>query len=112
MAKHPASVVAGEVIEVVSLAELCRSCGVQSEWVVELVDEGILEPQGSDPSAWRFSAISITRTRVAWRLQHDLGVNRAGIALALNLLDERQELHVHLQRLERSTDDTSSDSDF
>ncbi len=107
MARHPVTV-AGEVIEVVTLAELCQSCGVRSEWVVELVEEGILEPQGSDPSAWRFSAVSITRTRIAWRLQNDLGVNQAGIAVALNLLDERQTLRVHLQRLERSLDDISS----
>lgn len=111
MTKHPVKAVAGEVIEVVSLAELCQSCGVQSEWVVELVDEGILEPQGSNPSVWRFSAVSITRTRVAWRLQHDLGVNRAGIAIALNLLEERRELHVHLQRLERSLGSTPPEPD-
>lgn len=111
MTKLPLNVLAGEVVEVVTLAELCRSCGVQSDWVVELVDEGILEPQGSDPTAWRFSAISITRTRIAWRLQHDLGVNRAGIAVALNLLEERQELHIHLQRLERSADDPVTEID-
>jgi chaperone modulatory protein CbpM len=102
MAKRSLKVVPGELIEVVTLSELCQSCGVQSDWIVELVDEGILEPRGSTPSAWRFSAISITRTRIAWRLQHDLGVNQAGIAIALNLLEEQQELHLHLQRLERS----------
>lgn len=111
MTKHPVKAVSGEVIEVVTLEELCQSCGVQSNWVVELVEEGILDPKGPEPTAWRFSAISITRTRVAWRLQHDLGVNQAGIAIALNLMEERQELHVQLQRMERSSDRASSDPD-
>ena len=71
MAKKSLNVVTGEIIEAISLQELCRSCGVQSAWVVELVDEGILEPEGADQSAWRFSAVSITRTRIAWRDLND-----------------------------------------
>ncbi|MCY6379444.1 chaperone modulator CbpM [Hoeflea prorocentri] len=96
-------VVSAEVIEAVSLAELCRSCGVRAEWVVELVDEGILDPAGQAPAGWRFSAISITRVRTAWRLYHDLGVNKAGIAVALNLIDEREQLQQAVKRLERVT---------
>ena len=70
MARKSVNVLTGEVIEAVSLDELCRSCGVQSTWIVELVDEGILEPEGVDPSTWRFSAISITRTRICKILRH------------------------------------------
>jgi len=99
MAKRTSTVVSGELVEVVSLAELCRSCGVRAEWVVELVEEGILEPQGSAPARWRFSAISITRVRTAWHLQRDLGVNKAGIAIALNLMEERESLHHRVRRL-------------
>ncbi|MEM6462241.1 MAG: chaperone modulator CbpM [Pseudomonadota bacterium] len=99
MAKRTLDVVSGEVVEVVSLAELCRSCGVRAEWVVELVEEGILEAEGASPSRWRFSAVSIRRARTAWRLQNDLGVNKAGIAIALNLIDERESLHHIVRRL-------------
>lgn len=99
MAKRTTKVVSGEVVEVVSLAELCRSCGVRAEWVVELVEEGILEPEGSVPARWRFSAVSITRARTAWHLQRDLGVNKAGIAVALNLIEEREALNQLVRRL-------------
>ncbi len=109
MAKKTLNVVTGEIIEAMSLQELCRSCGVQSAWVVELVDEGILEPEGADQSAWRFSAVSITRTRIAWRLQNDLGVNRPGIALALDLLEQRRDMNLHLQRLMRSLEREDQD---
>ena len=102
MAKKTLNVLTGEIIEAMNLRELCCSCGVQSAWIVKLVDEGILEPEGADPSTWRFSAISITRTRIAWRLHSDLGVNRPGIALALDLLEQRRDMNLHLQRLVRS----------
>ena len=103
--------ISGEMVDVLTLSELARSCGVQSSWIVELVEEGILEPQGPDPSAWRFSDVSLTRVRVAWRLQQDLGVNRAGIALALDLLEERQELRLHLRRLQYGLNISDRDPD-
>jgi chaperone modulatory protein CbpM len=105
MAKQAARTVSGEVVEVVSLAELCRSCGVRAEWVVELVEEGILEPEGTAPARWRFSALAITRVRTAWHLQRDLGVNKAGIAVALNLMDEREALHHLVRRLRHVSTD-------
>ncbi len=71
MAEQSSRTRRGEVVETLTLAELCRSCGVHAEWIVELVDEGILEPEGTDVSSWRFSGISIVKTRTAWRLRQD-----------------------------------------
>lgn len=98
----PKETLNAEIVEVVTLSELCRSCNVQTAWVVELVEEGILEPEGRVQEEWRFSALSITRTRIARSLQHDLGVNGPGIALALDLLEEREGLRQHLLRLEKA----------
>ncbi|MBT9477058.1 MAG: MerR family transcriptional regulator, partial [Polaromonas sp.] len=42
----------------------------------------------------------LQRARVALRLQTDLDVNLAGAALALELLDELDELRARVQRLE------------
>ncbi|WP_136660098.1 chaperone modulator CbpM [Nitratireductor sp. XY-223] len=109
MAHKPANAIAGEVIEALSLGELCRSCGVRAEWVVELVEEGIIDPEGRAPAAWRFSTVSITRVRTAWRLQHDLGINKAGIAVVLNLMDEREELRQRVRRLVHATSRRESD---
>jgi len=112
MIKDSLKTVSGEVIEALTLAQLARSCDVQSSWIVELVEEGILEPRGGDPSVWRFSAVSMTRVLTARRLQRDLGVNRQGIALVLDLLEERQQLRLHLKRLQRSlaTEDRDRDA--
>jgi chaperone modulatory protein CbpM len=82
-----------------SLAELCRACGAEHEVVVQLVQHGVLQPQGSAPTAWTFSGTSLERARVALRLLHDLELNLPGAALAVELLDEIARLQRELQTL-------------
>ena len=82
-----------------SLRELCDACAVHAEFITELVDEGVIEPSGFDKSHWCFSGVSLHRIRAAKHLQQDLGINLAGVALALDLLDEVQLLHTQLQKL-------------
>ena len=82
-----------------SLRELCDACAVHAEFITELVDEGVIEPSGFDKSHWCFSGVSLHRIRAAKHLQRDLGINLAGVALALDLLDEVQQLHTQLQKL-------------
>jgi chaperone modulatory protein CbpM len=83
-----------------TLAELCRACRVPAERVYELVEQGVVDPLGRDPVRWRFRAVSVRRVRCALRLEQDLGVNVAGAALALDLLDELDRLRQRLARLE------------
>ena len=93
----------GEVLEDtqdLSLAELSRACQLSAERLIEFVEEGVIEPQGSDPRQWRFRGVSVQRVRCAMRLKDDLGVNTAGAALAIELLQELQKLRVRLNRLE------------
>jgi chaperone modulatory protein CbpM len=70
-----------------TVEELCRSCMLQSDQIVALVQEGVLEAYGEDTTRWRFRISSFRRVRTVMRLQRDLGVNFAGAALALELLD-------------------------
>ena len=83
-----------------SLADLCRACAAQAELIMELVDEGVLAPSGQAPEQWRFTGLHLHRARVALRLQQDLGINLAGAALALQLLEELDALRATLNRLE------------
>ena len=80
-----------------TLAEVCCTCAVQTEFIVELVEEGVLAPAGREPRRWRFTYAHLRRARVASRLQRDLGVNLAGAALALELLEEIEALRARLQ---------------
>jgi chaperone modulatory protein CbpM len=75
-----------------TLADLCRLCGVPAEVIHEMVEEGIITPEGLSPGDWRFTCVAIRRVQTAVRLQHDLRVNLPGCALALDLLEELEEL--------------------
>jgi len=85
----------GEVLDesdLVSLAELCRSCTVETKTITTLVAEGVLDPSGEDIEHWRFTIGSLRRVKTVIHLQRDLGVNLAGAALALELLDRIAEM--------------------
>jgi chaperone modulatory protein CbpM len=90
--------VLGEDVEL-TLVELCRTCQLPAERVYELVDEGIIEPLGREPTGWRFRWTSVRRVRCALHLERDLGVNLAGAALALDLLEELNRLRARLHYL-------------
>ena len=98
------SLLSGELLEEdieLSLADLCRACQMPAERVFELVEEGIIEPKGRNPKQWRFHGICVRRVRCVQRLEQDLGVNIAGAALALDLLEELEQLRMRLHRLEQ-----------
>ena len=108
MATQRTDILTGIIIEEetrLSLRELCDACAVHVEFITELVDEGVIEPSGIDESHWYFSGISLQRIRTAKRLQQDLGVNLAGVALALELIEELQQLRTQLHKLPGSQHD-------
>lgn len=82
-----------------TLRELCDVCDVHAEYIIELVSEGFIEPSGTHKSHWCFTAVSIRRIQKAIRLQHDLGINLAGVALAVDLLDEIESLRARLEKM-------------
>ena len=75
-----------------TLADLCRLCGVPAEVIHEMVEEGLLTPEGLSPGDWRFTCVAIRRVQTVVRLQRDLRVNLPGCGLVLDLLDELEEL--------------------
>ena len=75
-----------------SLQEICEACSCRREWIIELVEYGVLEPLEAQRDEWRFTGSSLVTARTATRLQRDLGVNVAGVALAVDLLEEIQAL--------------------
>lgn len=82
---------------VLTLVELCQVCRVTEQEIRAWVIEGVLDPAGHGPEDWRFAGPSLWRARTAYRLSRDLEINLAGIALALNLLDEISALKSRLE---------------
>ena len=80
-----------------SLAQLCQACDASEAHVVAWVLEGAIEPSGETQQDWRFTGSALRRARLALRLTRDLEVNAAGVALALDLLDEIAELQARLR---------------
>jgi len=88
-----------------SLIDLCYACSSTEEWIIELVEEGAIEPMnlqttGKQCRGWIFTADNLRKARTAKRLQRDLSINIAGVALALNLLEQIESLETRLRCLE------------
>ena len=102
MVKQTTDILSGRILENetrLSLRQLCDACAVHAEYIIELVDEGFIEPSGVEKSHWCFSGITIKRVRKAKHLQRDLGINLAGVALAIELMDELEHLRARLGRM-------------
>lgn len=82
-----------------TLLQLCNTCSISPEFIIEMIEEGILEPEGEKRTAWRFSHEAIESARKVMRFRRDLNVNLAGAALALELLDKIERLEAMLQRM-------------
>lgn len=83
-----------------SLDEVCEVCSIQSEWLVDLVELGIIQPTGNKRRDWRFPGSSVHTAMRARRLQRDLDLNLSGVALVLDLLDEIEHLRSRLNAIE------------
>ena len=96
---HSGTIVANEAE--LTIDDLCNACGLPKDKIVTYVGEGIIEPAGDTIVEWRFSRTTIIELHRAQRLEQDLGLNEAGIALALELLSQIDTLKRRLERLDR-----------
>lgn len=81
-----------------TLDGLCRACGSERATLIALVEEGILDPAGTDPESWRFPNRALHTARIAKRLTDDMELDLAGLALVLDLLTRIDLLEARLQR--------------
>ncbi|RJS93723.1 chaperone modulator CbpM [Salinisphaera sp. Q1T1-3] len=97
----------------VSLGQLARACDMHAEWIIELVEHGVIEPAArhrgpQDVTVWYFSTTHLVRARRAARLHRDLAVNTPGLALALELMDEITTLRAELDATRERTPPASA----
>ena len=80
-----------------TIVELCDVCSVDLTLVDEMIDEGIIEPTGGRGENRRLRYNCVRRVSAVIRIQRDLGVNLAGAALALDLMDRIDRLRAQLR---------------
>ena len=79
--------------------ELAHACGAEIDWVVQLVELGIVgvpEP-GASPDNWRFHSADLQSALEVRRLERDFGFGMDAAALILALQNEVRRLKAVLQ---------------
>jgi chaperone modulatory protein CbpM len=85
----------------ITTQELCQRVDLNPETLVGIVEHGIVEPEGEQPEQWTFSVDYVCTIRRATRLHRDLGIDRAGVAVVLDLLEQRERLRRENEMLQR-----------
>jgi chaperone modulatory protein CbpM len=88
-----------ETIYYLTLTEVTQSVHLSTDTVITIVEQGIVEPDGRQPAEWRFEPSMLATLQRAVRLQRDLELDWAGVALALELIEELQQLRCDNERL-------------
>jgi chaperone modulatory protein CbpM len=87
-----------------SLIEIVSYARVERARIVEMVEAGLLDPQGTAIDQWQFANRDLRRLQAAQRLVNDLSVNLSGAALILDLIEERDALLARMAVLEKLVD--------
>ena len=82
-----------------SADDLARACGQEVEWIVRLVEVGIVNAAGRRPAEWRFYSVDLQRALDARRLERDFGASLDAAALILDLSQEVRRLKAQLRVL-------------
>jgi DNA-binding transcriptional MerR regulator len=95
--RHAALVRYEQDPERVTVEFLSEHTGVHPERIHCYVEVGLLEPCEPAAEQTLFPVATISRLRTIERLRHDVGVNLAGVAIILDLVER-------LQKLQRETE--------
>ena len=81
--------------------ELAHACGADLDWVVQLVEVGIvMVPDAmTPPYEWRFDSAALQSALEARRLERDFGVGLDAAALILDLQHEVRRLKAVLKQM-------------
>ncbi|ANU83049.1 MerR family transcriptional regulator [Aggregatibacter actinomycetemcomitans] len=74
-----------------SFSEMLNVCAGKRQWLLALIDEGIISVEGQ-PEQAIFSGFQMARVRRAHRLSHDFEASVPALSLIMQLLDEVEEL--------------------
>ncbi len=90
-----------QLIMQLTIDEFCQCAELPQRVLLEIVEHGILEPNGQTQAHWRFGSNALPVAKRAYRLRADLHIDWPGVALALQLLDELEQLRAENSHLRR-----------
>ncbi|SFU35296.1 chaperone modulator CbpM [Halomonas korlensis] len=92
-------IVSGELIDEVTLTleDLARACSVDTDWVIERIESGLLADGSPYVASWRFTSHDLTRARRMCQLERDFEAAPELAALAADLIEENQRLRERLR---------------
>lgn len=87
-----------EETQTLSFEEVCVQYHIPKTLLVDLIEYGLFDNQTTQLKEIRFTPKALRTMETAFRLHRDLEINLPGVALALELLEEmnnlRDELHL------------------
>ena len=93
----------------IDLTEICEIVEIPEQTLVELVEQGIVTPSGEQPADWTFDTTMVSVAKRAARLQRELELDWAAIAVVVELIEQRNQLQEEnellRQRLQRFLQD-------
>ena len=83
-----------------TVTELATCAGIDNSDIERYVEMGLLSPIAQD-APMVFVPSMATRLRSILRLQHDLGINLAGVSVVLDLVDKLRALQAENAKLRK-----------
>ena len=92
-------ILTGVVLDEVALTveDLARACAVESQWVVERVEAGLLGSASVKSVELRFASADLARARRLAALERDFDANQELAALVVDLIEEVARLRGRLR---------------
>jgi chaperone modulatory protein CbpM len=81
-----------------TLEQLCAAAGLERDWLVRHVEEGLIPASGTLVAEWRFSALHLARARRMHEIERTYEAAPELAALVADLLEEMDELRARLER--------------
>lgn len=85
----------------ISSVEICQKCRISEELLLEMLEHGLLDSEAFDLKSVTFDYQTLEKIELVKRLMQDLGINLAGVALVLDLLEALDKAHDELRILRR-----------
>lgn len=87
-----------------TITEFCLSTGVTEAELIEVVGLGVIQPSDPNADRWLFDDGALATFNRAQRLQRELALDWPGIAVALTLLEEIDQLRKENSQLRHRLD--------